>query len=96
MPDFIVDLLKNFGDSAALGAIGIPLVLFLIANIRGLLQDVSEFMEQFKVVASKFRNDPDVQKLIEMADEILERLAKVARRFQARKLAKRLSDLIKI
>jgi hypothetical protein len=90
----IMDKVSGIKDSLSVGAISVGLIFFLVMNIRKTIEEVKDVLEQVKIVSLKFKNDTDVQKLITETDELLETLATIAKRIGARKLAKKLSDII--
>jgi hypothetical protein len=93
MSDFITDLLAKFGGDAV-GVAGIGLITFLYINLAGLVNAGIAVVKQMKVVIRKFITDPDVIKMMELADIFLEKAATILRRFQLHGAAKKLSDAL--
>jgi len=96
----------GFGDKindikgllAIAGACGIGLgtIIFVITNLIKIYKKVGNLIEHLKQISDKFKQDEDVKNLVKEADDILEIMAKMAKRFGQIKLAKKLSDIIKL
>lgn len=86
------------GLLAVLGAagVGVGTIIFVITNLIKIYKKVGTLIEHLKLIAEKFKLDEDVKKLLKEADEILEIMAKMAKRFGQVKLSKKLSDIIKL
>lgn len=97
----LVEKIDELKGVLVTGGISLTVIIFLVVNIRALVEACSGLLDKFKHLALKLKKGEmpsaeEVVALVKNADTVTEILAKIAARFGMRKRAKWLRDLIKL